>query len=341
MSNAKVNRDLDFSQWRDVWVIVEIRDKKVMGVSIELLGEGRKIADQRRSNLVAVVLGKEFNEAMEEITHYGADKVLFIQDERLEPYTTDAYSKALASLILDRQPEVVLIGATTIGRDLAPRISSRVGTGLVADCTQLAVDPEDGKMLQTRPAFGGHLMATITISRNRPQMSTVRPGVMEKATYREETSPVERIDAGLKEGDILTKVLKVIKEERTGVPLTEAPIIVSAGRGIGSQKGFQLIEDFAQLLGAEVGASRATVDAGWISKDHQVGQTGVTVHPKLYIACGISGSIQHQAGMKDSDYIVAINKDANAPIFDIADVGLVGDLFQVIPAIMEQMKLSF
>ncbi len=341
MSSAKVNRGINLQEWTGVWVITEVRDNKIMSVSIELLGEGRKIADQLHSKLTAVILGKEMTEEMNKITHYGADQVLFIQDDHLDSYTTDAYSKALADQIIIRKPSVVLIGATTIGRDLAPRISCKIGTGLVADCTELNVDKEDGKMLQTRPAFGGHLMATIVIDKNRPQMSTVRPGVMKKADWVDEPSPLEIVKANLEIKDIVTKILKQVHEPRTGVPLTDAKYIVSAGRGIGNKDGFKLIQEFADLLGAEVGSSRANVDAGWISQDHQVGQTGVTVRPALYVACGISGAIQHLAGMKDSDYIVAINKDPNAPIFKIADLGLVGDLYQIIPAIIEQLKLTF
>ncbi|MEG1431346.1 electron transfer flavoprotein subunit alpha/FixB family protein [Eubacterium sp.] len=340
MSNAKVNRGLDFSQWKGVWVITEQRRGKTMGVSIELLGEGRKLADKIGTTLTAVVLGDRMTDEVEALAHYGADKVLFVEDALLGVYTTDAYAKVIGELILERRPEAVLVGATTIGRDLAPRIAAKVGTGLTADCTVLDVDESDKKLLQTRPAFGGHLMATIICPNNRPQMSTVRPGVMQKAEYQADACAIETIKGNLSEGDILAKVVQMVEEARHGVPLGEAEIIVSGGRGIGGPEGFELLKSLAEKLGGEVASSRACVDAGWITPDKQVGQTGVTVRPKLYIACGISGAIQHLAGMSESDTIVAINKDAHASIFDVAHVGLVGDLNQIIPAIMAALDAS-
>lgn len=338
MSNAKVNRDLDLSQWRGVWVISEVRNGKVMNVSIELLSEGKRIAEKLGTTLTAVILGNEMTEEMKKIAHYGADNILFVKDDMFEVYTTDAYTKTIATLIEERKPEVVLIGATTIGRDLAPRIAARVGTGLTADCTALDVDEKDKKMLQTRPAFGGNLMATIVCPRDRPQMSTVRPGVMEKSPYVEIESPIETVQPSITQEDLITKVIEIVQEEKKGVPLTEARIIVSGGRGIGSQEGFEIIRKLAKALGGEVGSSRACVDRGWIEADRQVGQTGSTTRPILYIACGISGAIQHLAGMRESDYIIAINKDENAPIFEVADIGLVGDLHKVIPAILQRLE---
>lgn len=338
MSNAKVNRGLDFSQWKGVWVITEQRGGKTMNVSLELLGEGRKLADKIGTSLTAIVLGQDLKDEVETLAHYNVNQVIYVEDERLKNYTTDAFSKVIGDLIIARQPEAVLVGATTIGRDLAPRIAAKVGTGLTADCTKLDIDEEDSKLLMTRPAFGGHLMATIICPNNRPQMSTVRPGVMEKAAYQDAPAAIEVVSADLRDEDLLTKVIAIVEEARDGVPLGEAEIIVSGGRGIGGPEGFVLLEKLAKKLGGEVASSRACVDAGWIDPAKQVGQTGTTVRPKLYIACGISGAIQHLAGMSDSDYIVAINKDEGAPIFDVANYGLVGDLHKIIPAIMDALE---
>lgn len=338
MSNAKVNRGLDFSQWKGVWVITEQRGGKTMNVSLELLGEGRKLADKIGTSLTAIVLGQDLKDEVETLAHYNVNQVIYVEDERLKNYTTDAFSKVIGDLIIARQPEAVLVGATTIGRDLAPRIAAKVGTGLTADCTKLDIDEEDSKLLMTRPAFGGHLMATIICPNNRPQMSTVRPGVMEKAAYQDAPAAIEVVSADLRDEDLLTKVIAIVEEARDGVPLGEAEIIVSGGRGIGGPEGFVLLEKLAKNLGGEVASSRACVDAGWIDPAKQVGQTGTTVRPKLYIACGISGAIQHLAGMSDSDYIVAINKDEGAPIFDVANYGLVGDLHKIIPAIMDALE---
>ncbi|MEF9916144.1 MAG: electron transfer flavoprotein subunit alpha/FixB family protein [Lachnospiraceae bacterium] len=337
MSNAKVNRGLDFSKWKGLWVITEQRFGKTMNVSIELLGEGRKLADEIGTTLTAVVLGNKLEDEVERLAHYGADRIIYIEDPLLENYTTEGYSKIIGELILNRKPEAVLVGATTIGRDLAPRLAAKLGTGLTADCTSLNVDDTDEhkKLLQTRPAFGGHLMATIICPNNRPQMSTVRPGVMQKAEYTEQKSEVEVLQAKLEESEILAKVRKVVEEIKEGVPLCDAQVIVSGGRGLGNAEGFQLLRKLADQLGGEIGSSRACVDAGWIEPSRQVGQTGTTVRPRIYIACGISGAIQHLAGMSESEFIVAINKDESAPIFEAANYGLVGDLYKIIPAIMQ------
>ncbi|WP_026894488.1 electron transfer flavoprotein subunit alpha [Clostridiisalibacter paucivorans] len=329
---------MDISKYEGVWVFAEQRDGEVLNVAIELLGEGRKLADKRGVELTAVLLGKGIDNVAEELVKYGADKVLYVDNELLEVYTTDGYTKVISELINDRKPEIMLIGATTIGRDLGPRLSARLGTGLTADCTRLEIDEEDGKLLQTRPAFGGNLMATIITPDHRPQMSTVRPGVMEKAHYNEDANgKVETLAVDLTEADIKAKVEECIKSEKEEVALEEAPIIVAGGRGVGNEKGFEVIEKLAHKLGGVVGSSRAAVDAGWIEHPHQVGQTGKTVRPKLYIACGISGAIQHLAGMQSSDCIVAINKNADAPIFKVADYGIVGDLYEVIPALIEAL----
>lgn len=336
MSKAKVNQGINLDEYRDVWIIAEQRDGKVLNIALELLGEGRKLADKLNVNLTAVLLGHNMDEAAEELIKYGADNVLKVDHELLKVYTTDGYTKVIVDLVKERKPEIVLIGATTIGRDLGPRMASRIGTGLTADCTRLEIDETDGKLLQTRPAFGGNLMATIVCPKNRPQMSTVRPGVMKKAKYNpDRNGNIENIVPNIKDEDIVAKVLEVIKSEKKEAGLIDASIVVSGGRGLGDAEGFKLIEEFAKKLGGVVGSSRAAVDNGWIDSSHQVGQTGTTVRPKLYIACGISGAIQHQAGMSESDCIIAINKNPDAPIFNIAHYSIVGDLYEIIPAIMD------
>lgn len=329
---------VDVSLYKGVWVFAEQREGKLLNVAVELMGEGRKIADTLGVELTAVLLGSKLNEAAERLVKYGADKVLYVDNELLNVYTTDGYTKVISELVSDRKPEIMLIGATNIGRDLGPRLSARLGTGLTADCTRLEIDEEDNKLLQTRPAFGGNLMATIVCPNHRPQMSTVRPGVMEKAQYDEtRQGKIEIIDVDLSKSDIKAEVIEVVKSGKGEVALEEAPIIVSGGRGLGTRENFELVEKLAKKLGGVVGASRATVDEGWVEHSHQVGQTGKTVRPKLYIACGISGAIQHLAGMQEADCIVAINKNPDAPIFKIADFGIVGDVNEIIPAIIEAL----
>ena len=308
--------------------------------------------------LVAVVVGDGVAHLADECYAYGADEVILIQDPLLKNYTTDGYTKVITDAINEFKPEIVLYGATHIGRDLAPRIAARCNTGLTADCTRLDVrvssyieyakknttldtstlDPNDPStgIKQTRPAFGGNLMATIICPKTRPQMSTVRPGVMQKR------EPVEGAKGELVEykptiaaSDIRTEIVEIVKSTKELVSLTDAEIICSGGRGLGNEDGFKLIKEFADKVGGVVGASRAAVDAGWIDHSHQVGQTGTTVKPKIYFACGISGAIQHLAGMQTSDFIVAINKDADAPIFEVADFGIVGDLYKIVPLIIE------
>lgn len=336
--DKKEEKKVDLSAYKGVWVFAEQRDGEVLNVSIELLGEGRKIADELDVELTAVLLGEDVDENSNLLVKYGADNVIAVDDEKLKYYTTDAYTKVISELIEERKPEIVLIGATTIGRDLGPRISARVKTGLTADCTRLEIDEEDNKLLQTRPAFGGNLMATIICPNHRPQMSTVRPGVMEKAKYDESREgKIEKVSIEIQDEEVLTTVEEIVKEENDEVALEEAPIIVSGGRGVAGDKGFKLIEKLANKLGGVVGASRAAVDEGWIEHPHQVGQTGKTVRPKLYIAAGISGAIQHLAGMQSSDCIVAINKNPEAPIFEVADYGIVGDLYEVIPELIEAL----
>lgn len=326
----------DISAYKNVWVFAEQREGKIMQVAIELLGEGRKLADEIGVDLCAIVLGKNIEGLSKELIAYGADKVYVAEHDLLENFTTDGYTKVITDAINEIKPEIVLLGATHIGRDLAPRVAARVDTGLTADCTKLDIDPEDKKIMQTRPAFGGNIMATIVCPNHRPQMSTVRPGVMDKAERDDtRTGEVIKLDVKLEKADVRTEVVEIVKANKEMVSLTDAEVIVSGGRGLGKPEGFELIKQLADKLGGVVGASRATVDAGWIDHSHQVGQTGTTVKPKIYIACGISGAIQHLAGMQTSDIIIAINKNADAPIFNVADYGIVGDLYEVIPALME------
>ena len=336
---AKVNQDINLNDYNGVFVVGEQIDSNIHPVTIELIGEGKKLADKLEKKLSVIIAGYDIEEQADKLLHYGVDSVICIEHPLLKDYNTDAYAIAIKDVISDKKPEIVLIGATSIGRDLGPRLSAKLGTGLTADCTKLEIDENDNKLLQTRPAFGGNLMATIICPKNRPQMSTVRPGVMEKAKFSETKSgTVEKITPNLKEEDIRAKLIK--KEDLGGkrVNLAEAKIVVSGGRGLKGKEGFELIRQLADAIKGEVGSSRAAVDSGWIDQAHQVGQTGTTVHPDLYIACGISGAIQHQAGMQESKYIVAINKDASAPIFDICDYGIVGDLYEVIPSIIQSLK---
>ncbi|HGL6481408.1 electron transfer flavoprotein subunit alpha/FixB family protein [Clostridioides difficile] len=336
---AKVNQGINLNDYNGVWVIGEQREGKVNPVTIELIGEGRKLADQLGKELAVVIAGYEVEKEVKELLHYSVDKVYYINDPLLKDFTTDGYAISIANLIERKKPEVVLVGATSIGRDIAPRIAGKVGTGLTADCTKLEIDSTDNKLLQTRPAFGGNLMATIVCPKNRPQMSTVRPGVMAKAVRNEsETGILEIVTPELTEKMIRTRLVEILPQEKKSVNLTDARIIVSGGRGLKRAEGFELIKELADKLGAEIGASRAAVDSGWIEHSHQVGQTGTTVRPELYIACGISGAIQHLAGMSDSKYIVAINKDAKAPIFSICDYGIVGDLYEIIPEMIESLN---
>ncbi|MCP3282480.1 electron transfer flavoprotein subunit alpha/FixB family protein [Clostridioides difficile] len=339
MIRAKVNQGINLNDYNGVWVIGEQREGKINPVTIELIGEGRKLADQLGKELAVVIAGYEVEKEVKELLHYSVDKVYYINDPLLKDFTTDGYAISIANLIERKKPEVVLVGATSIGRDIAPRIAGKVGTGLTADCTKLEIDSTDNKLLQTRPAFGGNLMATIVCPKNRPQMSTVRPGVMAKAVRNEsETGILEVVTPELTEKMIRTRLVEILPQEKKSVNLTDARIIVSGGRGLKRAEGFELIKELADKLGAEIGASRAAVDSGWIEHSHQVGQTGTTVRPELYIACGISGAIQHLAGMSDSKYIVAINKDAKAPIFSICDYGIVGDLYEIIPEMIESLN---
>lgn len=328
----------DLSAYHDVWVFAEQRDNKLMQAPIELLGEGRKLADAIGCKLCAVICGSGKDELIKELFEYGAETVYYAEDERLNQYTTDGYSKVIGLAIDKYKPEIVLLGATHIGRDLGPCLAVNCNTGLTADCTKLEIEPNTKGIMQTRPAFGGNLMATIICPEHRPQMSTVRPGVMEKPERQPgRTGEIIKLEISLSDSDIRTKVLEVVKTTKEIVSLTDAEIIVSGGRGLGNAEGFELLRKLADKLNATVAGSRGAVDAGWIDHAYQVGQTGTTVKPKIYFACGISGAIQHVAGMQNSGLIVAINTNENAPIFDIADIGITGDLYKVIPAIIEEL----
>ena len=360
-----------------VWVFCEQRQGEMMTTSYELISEGRKLANELGTKLYGILLGDQVEGLAKELGGYGADGVYVCENELLKFYTTDAYTKVICDVVEQYKPEIMLIGATNIGRDLGPRVAARLHTGLCADCTHLDIDvanyqdflrsastlPEaritatnsamvmgakhdvsrDLKM--TRPAFGGHLMASIICPRFRPAMATVRPGVMKKRAYDEaKAAAVEILHPAfnLTAEDVKTEVVEVVKAAKKMVDLIGADFIVSVGRGISKdvEKGIALAEELAEVLGGVVGSSRACVDSGWISADHQVGQTGKTVHPKVYIALGISGAIQHKAGMQDSECIIAVNKYENAPIFEAADYGICGDLFKVVPMMIESIKAA-
>ena len=325
---------------KDLWVFVETNeDGTAKNVGIELLTPGKMMAGKQGGALVAVVIGCGVDEAVKAASEHGADKVIVVDGPEYKHYTTDAYAIALCTLVEKYGPTSMLIGATNNGRDLGPRVSCRLHTGLTADCTGLDIDEESGNVAWTRPAFGGNLMATILCPDHRPQIGTVRPGVFKKSEAGAANAEVIKEDIHVADDQIRTQVIELIREMGgENVDLEGAEIIVSGGRGVGGPEGFDTIKALADVLGATVGASRAAVDAGWIAHAHQVGQTGKTVGPKLYIACGISGAIQHLAGMSGSDVVVAINKDPDAPIFDVADYGVVGNLFEVLPVLVDEIK---
>ena len=321
---------------KDVYVLAEQRDGNIQKVAFELVGEATKLAKDLNEQVVAILLGDGVTAKAEELIQHGADKVIVVDDPMLAKYATEPYAKAITAIIKEFDPEIVLYGATSIGRDLAPRVSARVHTGLTADCTKLEI-AEDTKLLNmTRPAFGGNIMATIVCKNHRPQMATVRPGVM-KALAKDEARKGEVVDfkVDFTDADMNVKIREVVKGDSKAVDITEAKVLVSGGRGIGSPDFFGKLQELADVLGGVVSASRAAVDAGWIEKDRQVGQTGKTVRPDLYMACGISGAIQHVAGMESAEYIVAININDTAPIFDVADLGIVGDVKAIVPKLTE------
>ena len=326
---------------KDLWVFVETsEDGSAKKVGLELLTKGRELADAQNGKLVAIVIGHNVDDAVKTASSHGADTVIKVDAPEFGHYTTDAYATALYTLVEKYGPTSILIGATNTGRDLGPRLSCRLKTGLTADCTGLAIDEETGNVAWTRPAFGGNLMATIMCPDNRPQIGTVRPGVFKRGeadnSYKAE---IITEDIHVAADKIRTELLETIKEVAGElVDLEGAEIIVSGGRGVGGADGFKPVKELADALGGVVGASRAAVDSGWIDHSHQVGQTGKTVGPKIYIACGISGAIQHLAGMSSSKTIIAINKDETAPIFNVADYGVVGDLFEILPILTAEIK---
>lgn len=324
-------------EYSGVWVFAEQRDGKVASVAVELLGIGRKLADDKSVELSAVLFGSNDSEARE-LIKWGADRVYHCQGPIFDRFNDEPYSQLLSLLITEHKPEIVLAGATPVGRSFFPRVAARLRTGLTADCTSLSIDKETGNLLQVRPAFGGNIMATIVCPNRRPQMATVRPRVMKKGDYREDRKG-EIISIEAKGLHSRTRVIESVKEaSEVSVNLQEADVIVSGGRGLGDPKGFKLIEELAELLGGAVGASRAAVDEGWIPYSHQVGQTGKTVCPKIYIACGISGAVQHLVGMQSSDIIIAINKNPEAPIFNVANYGIIGDVYEVLPLLIKKLK---
>jgi electron transfer flavoprotein alpha subunit len=332
--------DVDVDQYRGLWVVAEHLHDQFRRGTFELLGEGRRLADKLGVELAAVLLGEGVADMAKGLFAHGADRVYLAQDPVLAHYRTGPYTDVLSGMINQHKPEIVLVSATPQGRDLAPRVAARLSAGLTADCTGLDIDDEERLLVQTRPAFGGNLMATIISRHARPQMATVRPGVM-KALDPDpsRTGEIVEIAVHLDERSVIAKVVETVQQEADGqVNLQDADIIVSGGRGLGKPEHFALIRELAEALGGAVGASRAAVDAGWIPAYHQVGQTGRTVQPKLYIACGISGAVQHLAGMSTADCIVAINKDPAAPVFNIATYSIVGDLFEIVPALTKKLR---
>jgi electron transfer flavoprotein alpha subunit/NAD-dependent dihydropyrimidine dehydrogenase PreA subunit len=328
----------DFSDRKGVWVFAEQREGKLAQVSLELLGRAQELAGQLREEVSALLLGSQVSDMAETLIQHGAQKVFLVEHPALRDYRTIGYTEVVEELVKRYKPNILLMGATHLGRDLAPRVSRRVGVGLTADCTELSIDPDEGILLQTRPAFGGNVMATIASRYSRPQMATVRPGVMEPQERPENIGEVITQEVSLSEERIGLKVLEMVREEKKGVNLSDAKVIVAGGRGVGEADGFRVVEELATALGGEVAGTRVAVEEGWIPTDRQVGQTGQSVRPELYIACGISGAIQHRAGMMNSRYIIAINKDPRAPIFQVADWGILGDLHEVVPEMIKQVR---
>lgn len=324
---------------KDIYVFAEQRDGKLQKVGIELVGKARELADDLGEKVVVMLIGSDVKRNADKLIRHGADKVIVVEDPMLKEYVTEPYTKAVTKIIKDKDPNIVLYGASAIGRDLAPRVASRVHTGLTADCTKLDIDQETKLLLMTRPAFGGNIMATIVCENFTPQMATVRPGVM-KALPADSTrtGEIEELKIEFVEADMNVKIRQVIMSDKKAVDITEAKVLVSGGRGVGSPERFEMLNNLAEALGGEVSSSRVAVESGWIEHDRQVGQTGKTVRPDLYMACGISGAIQHVAGMEGSEFIVAINKDENAPIFNVADLGIVGDINTILPKLTDEIN---
>lgn len=340
----------NMEQYKGVFIYAQQVDGEISPIAFELLGKAKDLAADLDTDVTAVLLGSKIKGLADQLAEYGADRVIVVDDPVLEVYRTEPYAQALTAVINEYKPEIILVGATAIGRDLGPRVSARVGTGLTADCTKLEIgdfplNPLPGKeqkhnqFLMTRPAFGGNTIATIACPDNRPQMATVRPGVMQKIDpVKGAKAEVVEFNPELKENNCYVEILDIVKEVAEVADIQQAKILVSGGRGVGSKENFKILQDLADALGGTVSCSRAVVDNGWMPKDLQVGQTGKTVRPNVYFAIGISGAIQHTAGMEESDIIIAINKDESAPIFDVADYGIVGDLNKIVPLITEAVK---
>jgi len=337
-TDAKPREIPDFSDRKGVWVFAEQREGLLNKVSLELLGKAQELGAALSQNVSAVLLGDGVAGLTETLIEYGAETVYLAEHKALKNFRTNAYTQALEELVKQHKPNILLMGATHLGRDLAPRVSRRVGVGLTADCTELSIDPEEKILLQTRPAFGGNVMATIANRYSRPQMATVRPGVMEAVKKPGAKGKVVKHETSLTEKEIGTRVLELVREKKKRANLSEAKVIVAGGRGVGDAAGFEILKDLAAVLGGELAGTRVAVEEGWIPAELQVGQTGQSVRPELYVACGISGAIQHRAGMMNSRYIIAVNKDPRAPIFQVADWGIVGDLHEVVPEMIQQFK---
>jgi len=338
-SDIKEREIPDLSEYQGVWVFAEQRDGVISRVTFELLGLGQRLAGELNQELSAVLLGYNVARLTEELENFGARNIYLAQHKHLARYQTNPYATVLSGIVSEHKPSIVLIGASTIGRDLAPRVSMRLNLGLTADCTKLAIDPDDGSLLQTRPAFGGNVMATIKTPFTRPQMATVRPGVME-AKKRDDMSQCRVIEkkVSVPAKEKFTEILEAVREQRGGVDLPDAAVIVAGGRGVGSEQGFECLFSLAEALGGEVAGTRMVIEEGWLPAERQVGQTGQTVRPELYIACGISGAIQHRAGMLGSRYVIAVNTDERAPIFEVADWGIVGNLHEIIPFLASTLR---
>ena len=340
----------NIEQYKGVYIYAQQVDNEISPIAYELLGKAKDLAADLDTQVTAILLGSNVKSLADSLAQYGADRVIVVDNPVLETYRTEPYTQALAAVINEYKPEIMLVGATAIGRDLGPRVSARVGTGLTADCTVLEIgdfplnplpnrEQKHNQLLMTRPAFGGNTIATIACPDNRPQMATVRPGVMQKIEpIADAKAEIIEFNPELEENNCYVEILDIVKEVSTAVDIQEAKILVSGGRGVGSKENFKLLEDLAEVLGGTVSCSRAVVDNGWLPKDLQVGQTGKTVRPNVYFAIGISGAIQHTAGMEESDIIIAINKDESAPIFDVADYGIVGDLNKIVPLLTEAIK---
>ncbi len=341
---------MNLEEYKGVYVFAQQVDNEISGIAYELLGKGKELAASLETEVVAVLIGYQVKDLADKLAEYGADKVIVVDDPELKVYRTEPYAHALSSVINQYKPEIVLVGATAIGRDLGPTVSARVATGLTADCTVLEIgdfplnpipgqEQKHNQLLMTRPAFGGNTIATIACPDFRPQMATVRPGVMQKKERQAGAKAnIEEFNPGFTPNQNYVEILEVVKAVSETVDIMDAKILVSGGRGMGSAENFKILEDLAEVIGGTVSCSRAVVDAGWKPKDLQVGQTGKTVRPNVYFAIGISGAIQHLAGMEESDIIIAINKDETAPIFDVADFGLVGDLNKIVPALTEKLR---